>query len=257
MTMKKLLILLTLLTVRAASGQEFDRWLVPIAVHDFPGLFGTRWTTSFIGWNDRSGILVRGQALLGPTIPPPADIPWYPTIGATIPGEPPGSILYIPRADAGAVHLSANLMQSSASGQDQLSVPIIPESSFADDAIHFLGLENNTDERSHLRVYSLDLDKPSPAVLIQVLARNVLNDWVVAHETELDLHVVQHLTQWPGQLPMRPWAAEIALDPLLEATSLSGPYIVTVTPVTFGLRFWGIVSETHNQSQRVQLMLPQ
>jgi hypothetical protein len=254
--MKKLLCIVSLLIASLASGQELDRWLVPIAVQDFPGLFGTRWTTTFLGLNDRNGILVRGLNYLGPTLTPAADLPWNPPLRPTTPGEPPGSILYIPTEDRSAVHISANLVQSSAAGQDQVSVPIVPESSFADHAIHFLGLQDSAEERSHLRVYSLDLEKATAAVRVQIMARSA-NNWVVAHQVVIDLNVVQHFTEWPGQFAMRPWAAEVALDPLFESTSLPGPYIVTVTPVTFGLRFWGIVSETHNHSQHVQIMLPQ
>jgi hypothetical protein len=255
--MKTVLVSLALVFAsQQTAAQEFERRLIPITVKQAQGLFGTLWTTNLFGFNDEDGVLVRGLAYFGPTLAPSPG-PWNPTPFYTEEYETPGTILYVPREHAAKVHIDASVVQESLAGKDELNIPVVPESEFSDAPSYFLGIMDNKDERTHLRIYSLDLEKTRATVRVQIMARDALRRWDVRYETTLDLDVVQRLSLWPEKLPVRPLSAQIALDPLLEATGYEGPYIVIVKPETDGLRTWALISETDNESQRIQVVVPQ
>jgi hypothetical protein len=225
-------------------------------------MFGTTWTTLLEGMNERGNILVRGLNYFGPTLAPAADNPWRGPQHFTSPGEPPGSIIYVPQEHADAVHVTVALRQASPSATDHISIPVVRESEFSDSPLFFIGLRREKDERTHLRVYSLDLDKEAPAVRVQIIGRE-LGAFTPRYDAVVPLAVKQTISGWPQPLPVRPWAAELLLDPLLDQSSVvpsdaeQSPYIVVVSPVTSGLRIWALLSETHNETQRVQVALPQ
>ncbi len=256
----KTLVSAVILTIACSqvAAQEFERRLLPITVRDVAGALGSTWRTTPVGINEVSTALVRGLFYLDPRFPPPAGIPWsgegitYDTNA----GEPPGSIVYVPREHASAVHMSVHLRQSGPAGSDEIELPVIPENEFGESPIYFLWLQNSPDERSHLRVYSLDLEQPAPAVRIQILALHQQLGWLVRYDQVVSLRIQQRMSGWPQPLPVRPWAAEMLLDPAMESTGLAGPYTIIVTPDPAGLRIWAFVSETHNQTQRVQLVMP-
>jgi hypothetical protein len=260
---KKILIAVFLLISRPVVAQEFERRLVPVTVRDVPGMFGTTWTTLLEGMNEHDNVLIRGLNYFGPTLAPVADIPWVAPQHSTSPGDPPGSIIYVPREHADAVHVAVTLRQASSSGTDHIPIPAIRESEFSDSPVFFTGLRREKNERTHLRIYSLDLDKEKAAVRVQVIGLGSSGYWSTRYDAVVPLGVKQTISGWPQPLPVRPWAAELLLDPLLDqsliASSGNEPvqYGVIVSPVTPALRIWALLSETHNETQRVQIALPQ
>lgn len=226
---------------------EFERRLVPISVNDAPGAEGTRWTSRAEGFRERDGVLVLGLNYVNIVLPGPAGH-FGGSFFPTSPGEPPGSIVYVPREHAAEIHLVADLYQSGGLISDKVSLPVVPEGDFFDRPIYFIGLEDNPAERTHLRIYSLDLDQPSVDVRLTITGRGDFGHWMTLFDEILPLAVHQRMSLWPYHIPLRirPWAAEISLDSLLQPT-----------PETPGTRIWAFVSETDSHTQRVQLALPQ
>jgi len=218
--------------------------------------------------NERNGVLVYGLNYISPVLAMPAGIPWrgsfivtnageYPGSGRGS-GEYPGSILYVPQEHAGSVRMVDILRQSGTGNEDEVALPIVPEREFSAGQRYFLGLRNDEDERSHLRVYSLDIEKAVLDIRVQILVQ-AQHSWIIGHDQITRLGLKQRTSLWPYTvpLPVRPWATEILLDPLMEGTGFAGPYVILVSPVTVDARIWAFVSETHNHTQRIQLIYAQ
>ncbi len=238
---------------------DLEARLVPLAVRDVPGAFGSRWSATLVGLNGRDGVLVYGLNYVNPVLPLPAGLPWSASPIPTRDFEAPGSIIYVPKEASDDVNMAIVIRQDGASLPDEISMPVVRQSEFVSRPIYFLGLQDNVDERTHLRVYSLDLHLSRIAVRFQILAPNAQFTWRVVHDATIDLDVKQRTSLWPYDrpLPVRPWATQIALDPLFDASRSSGPYIIVLTPLTDGAKLWAFVSETDNTTQHIQLMFSQ
>lgn len=246
-------------TLRGEETQ-FERRLVPIAVSSVAGAYTTQWASQIFGVNDRPSIRVYGFLEVGLIFPSPAGVIWSQAFVDSRAGEPPGCIIYVPRDDAAAVHMTVRLDQTGAGSADAVTLPVVQESEFRESSLNFLALRTSSRERAHLRIYSLDLQASAVDVLVRVVAKNDRFEWKEAHRSIVSLDVRQITVSSPYGFsgPSRPWAAEIALAPILDQVlQASREYSVIVTPLTPGTRIWAFVSEVDSDTQRVQVILPQ
>jgi hypothetical protein len=242
-----------------AFGAEYERWLLPLATNSQSGLLGSSWSTGVYGTHTGEGILVRGFDYRVPFFAPSEGMLYTPIPFFTEPGEPPGSILYVPKETVEHVHLTARLGQRGAGRQDLTSLPVVPERNFVAGTLYFLGLDKQVDERLMLRVYSLDLDRSDAAVRVRIEAPvDEFPRRETIFDAEVPLVVRQRMTSLFGEVfAVRPLAVEIPLDEPLQRAKGEGRIVITVAPAVQGLRIWGFISETDNATNRVQLITPQ
>ena len=250
-----------------AFAADYEMRLLPITVRDLPGAFQTTWSTRAFGIHEADNVLVRGFDW-GHVGPPPirtsAGEAYEARVYSTDATEPPGSVVYVPREVSSQVHLVSAVVN----GADEVYLPVVPENAFTTAQQYFTGVFPGGGERLMLRAYSLDFDRPDASVRVQITAREVelpiLPPIRVIRDVVFPLRAVQQTivhgdeSGQPELFKIRPLAVQVDLDELLRGIELPpGPVTIIVTPAAEGIRTWSFVSETHNDSQRVQLILPQ
>jgi hypothetical protein len=255
-----LLVLLTFAYAATATAIEYERRLVPIAVGLAPGAYGTVWTTRAVAVEETvNGVEIVGDMSLD--LPPGVGGSRPYNIGLlTTDHEPPGAILHVPKEFATRIHVSSVLMQHGAGERQEIAIPVVPEREFVDHTLYFAPLTRRTDRRLHLRVYSLDVERATAAVRVRIQAPVLLRSWTFIYDAVHPLDVEQKVTssvENEDLLPLRPYAFEMLLDPLLADIPPDTPLAVSILPADEGLHIWGILSETDNATQRVRLTLPQ
>jgi hypothetical protein len=201
--MRKLLSFLILsccvlpLSARNSSGIDgYERRLIPIAVSDLHGAFGSVWSTVVYVVQEGTGRVIIGPDYVGLPIafgnslphvlgPPPTQ------------NEPPGSIFYVPKVAAEGIHISARLLQKGSDPPEEVTIPVVSEDEFVNGTRYFSNFRNSRNERVHLRVYSLDLERPDASVRIRVQA-DLPAGWTFIHDDEYKLDVKQRYTSLLG-----------------------------------------------------------
>jgi hypothetical protein len=134
----------------------------------------------------------------------------------------------------------------------------VSEDEFVNGTRYFSNFRNSRNERVHLRVYSLDLERPDASVRIRVQA-DLPAGWTFIHDDEYKLDVKQRYTSLLGPdnlVEQRPLALEVLLDPILRDVPDNADIAVSVKPVN-DLNVWAILSETNIGTNRVRASLPE
>jgi hypothetical protein len=250
------LLVAVLWTSSLTAAEQYERRLIPVAVGLAPGAFGSTWST-------RVEAAHTGIHIVGDMDNMPKSIGNFQPHGIfPLPSEqePPGAILYVLKDVAELVHISARIVQTGASLHEETPIPVVREGDFAARTLYFLQLKNSADERVRLRVYSLDLDHPDPAVRVRVQATwlGALRGWTFVYDQVHQLDVRQKQTFFDGQIFfLRSLAAEISLDGILDTLPEDAQIAVSVLPASENLRIWAMLSETSNSTQRVRVVPPQ
>lgn len=247
----------------ALGAAEYQRRLVPVTVVGAPGAYGTRWTTRVIAVQElEDGTEIVGDMSL--------DIP--PGLGGSQPyrvfplpseNEPPGSILYVPKDFATLVHISAQVEQTGPTANEPAVLPVVSEEEFVGHTLYFPQLTKDSRERLHLRVYSLDLEHPIPAVRVRVQANlaSPMTGWTFVYDEVHLLSALQKFTtsleNGGGNFALRPLSSQLSLDHILTAVPEGADLAVSVMPASENLRIWAMLSETNNTTQRVRVLLPE
>lgn len=240
------------------EAQPFERRLIPLAAIGSQGAFGTVWSTYVISVGELAETEVIGFVVT--SVPPVVgrSQPVSEVVPRSV-DEPPGTIVYVPRAAAHAVHLTAVVRERSGSGEEVV-LPVVREDAFATRTAYFMGLTQTSSTRLTLRVYSLDLDAARAEVRVRIQA-NVppyLRPWEFVYDRVHVLSARQRLmSDWQGtvSVPIRPLALELGLDSLLPTIPEGAELAVSVVPAG-ELRIWSMLSETNVTTQRVKLLLP-
>jgi hypothetical protein len=261
--MRKLLVLIALCSILplSAAGQSgleaYERRLIPITASNVPGPFGTKWSTLvWVVQEGEGGRLIGGPEYVGLPVGGGNSNPY----GLSPPptgNEPPGGIMYVPREAAALIHISARLYEHGSLPAQEIPLPVVTEDEVVNQTRYFAGLANNSSERVHLRVYSLDLDRPNAAVQVRVQAQ-LSGGTRFIYDQEYPLQVQQRYTSLFGRepfFPIRPLAVEVLLDPILRQAPDGVEIAVSVKPVD-DLRVWAVLSETNMVTQRVRVSLP-
>jgi hypothetical protein len=260
--MRPLLIaLLTFAYAALAPAAEYERRLVPVAVVMAPGAHGTLWTTRAKAVQE----LEEGTEIVGDlTLDVP---PWiaggqpYNVFPSSTDREPPGAIMHVRKDVAHAIHISARLLQHGPGREhEETAIPVVGEDEFVNHTLYFMPLTRRSDRRVHLRVYSLDVERATAAVRVRIQAPLPFRGWTFIYDTvhALDVHQKTRTPMEGGDpLPLRPYAIEMLLDPLVADLPPDTELAVSVVPADEGVRIWGIVSETDNTTQQIRLVFAQ
>jgi len=242
-----------------AAEPGYERRLIPIAAADAPGAYASRWTTHVVAVQDLAfGVEIIGSAFV--------DLP--PDVGGAIPtripvpasqNEPPGTILSVRSDVAPRVHLSARLEQHGDLVSESTPFPVVSEHLFSSNTRYFSQMTKQPLERMMLRVYSLDIDHPSPVVRVRIQASWIgkQNGWTFIYDVRHQMRANQrNLSSWDGSItvPVRPLALELSIDALTSTIPDGAEIAVSITPDAPGLSTWAMLSETNNVTQRVRII---
>jgi hypothetical protein len=244
---------------------DYERQLIPVTVVLARGTFDTVWLSRITAVYEGESVTVVGPEYLGLVwnFGKSQPMPLFPLPSTN---EPPGSIFYIPKTAVAQTHLSARIYRlDSRTNQtiEQLPMPVVPEAQFDAHTLYFSGLKNDSAERVHLRVYSLDLEHFDPRVRVRVQSSlpggpPPNSSWAFRYDGVYWLSVEQKYVEYEGQFfPRRPLALELSLDRILSSIPAGSDLAISVVPLASDFRIWAMVSETNNVTQRVRLQLSQ
>lgn len=166
----------------------------------------------------------------------------------------------MPKQFADAIHISARLEQRGSAQLQEIHIPVVREKEFEHRTFYFAPLVRRVTHRTHLRVYSLDVERATAAVRVRIQTPLRFAGWTFVYDEVHPLAVRQRtMTSQEGgePLPLRPYALELLLDPLLEGITPDSELAVSIVPADEGLHIWGILSETDNTTQQVRLVFAQ
>lgn len=263
--MRRLFILLLIsLSATAAEMGEYERQLIPLSAALVMGAHGTLWQIRVLAVYEGDHLVIFGPTFVGLPDVIGKSQP-HPLVPLPTSNEPPGAIWYVPKEAVKQTHISARVQRLDATTFqtiEETPIPVVPESQFADHTLYFSGLVNGPAERLHVRIYSLDLSHPDPAVRVRIQSSlsggsPFDSEWAFRYDETYRLTAEQKFLESNGQtFARRPLALELSLDPILKTIPEGADIAVSVLPAADGLRIWAMLSETNNVTQRVRLTLP-
>ncbi|HUF19072.1 MAG TPA: hypothetical protein VMS12_13585 [Thermoanaerobaculia bacterium] len=269
--MKKIafLALILLLPANHALAQvperpDYELVLLPLNVKNIPGAHGSVWTSVFTIFN--AGTSAAKYYPEGITCPftclPPNTL-----IGEIAPlrtlrpdtnfGPPqrgPGALFYLERTTADQIGVSLRSQDLSRQSETfGTEIPVVRENELKNGELYLSTAPPLAGFRQMLRIYEVDRP-PSAEFFVQFFNHDgeVVNELVVS-------------TRWPEEeaIPAgfysSPGYAEVpGLELLLPPDQMGGRGAsVIIRPMTEGVRYWGFVSVTHDQTQHVTILTPQ
>lgn len=270
--MKFLLLMICAVTAlaRPLIGQsvEYSRVLFPVWLeHPVSGAHGSLWTTELAIFNggDREYVVSLWTACdIG--LCPPARIEPGRTIVATDlvigggAGSPPAYLQAVEDDGSRDINFNLRVRDLSRAGMTWgTELPVVREAESFTTAIHLLDVPLAERFRSMLRVYDFDPGRDR-AVLIRFFRTS--SSFRYAEEYPPDELLTEHVLHFrttPADAerphPAIPGYAELLLDPVPELAGVDRMR-VEIRPLTPGLRFWGMVSVTNNETQHVTIISP-
>lgn len=263
-----LLLVATLSSAAPAAAEEYTRFLIPVAVRNLPGAFGSQWTSDT--WFQYTGT---GEAQMTPIpfcfgIQCPDGITleagWPPfRFERTFQGEF-AFLAHVDRASAGEMQFVSRIRDVSRSDVSAgTAVPVIREDAMAAGTLRLLNVPTDARFRNTLRVYALP-DVPEAEVELRyyrlpVFGGTELDYSIVLLRTErLRLHESSHnaFRRALGEPVLFPFIGQIAGFESFPELASAGAIWIEVVPITPGLRSWAMVSITNNETQQVTLVTP-
>lgn len=248
----------------------YEKVLVPITFHG-PGALGSEWRSEIYVHNDGQDPIETGSRVFSnPTCPGPCGCDARNNIDpnetltiseCTVPSDPSGLILYIPRADD-SLRIQERVRDISRSTTDWgTEIPIARESDFRVTPFSLLNIPTDPRFRLTLRIYNPDqLAGPQVAILMRIFA-NTGSEPLVEAEINPRYDIV---TLLPDYTPNRPSYAQINLNDAYPQISEAATIRIELTPLASIIdppqptpRFWGFVTITNNDTQHVTTVSPQ
>ena len=265
----------SLLCATVAAADEpvsYERVLLPVVVKgEVPGALGSRWTTQLSILNNvAQDVDVKGYVtaprgcpiLCNPSPLTRPAIAFYPAIAS--PGTvTQGAILLLDRRFSDSVEVHLRVQDISRQSQTWgTEVPVVREKGLYQGTLNLLDIPIGAAFRQTLRVYDVDA-RPDAVVRVRFYRVNPATDTTseVLDPTPPDLLVAErtvHLTteQRNGTPAYDLGYAEISNVGVLPELQNVDRIRIEVTSLTTGLRFWGFVSVTNNDTQHVTVISP-
>ncbi|HEX6097621.1 MAG TPA: hypothetical protein VF432_14935 [Thermoanaerobaculia bacterium] len=251
-------------TLRAESTPQYTRFLMPIHVYDVPGAYGSVWRSQT--WFRYSGAEVMYMApypfcfafectLLGPVNPgrPPVPIQYLANV-------PDGAILvHVESAHADEVTFESRIWDvSRAALSAGTEIPVVREDRMSAGPFYFLNIPIEPRLRATMRLYALpDVEQA------EVEVRYFRQPDVSGPRIDLSIRLLRvERVMLRMRPPLESWdlfPAFAEIGNIETFPELAGePRIwVEIVPLTPGMRAWGLVSLTNNETQQVTIISPQ
>ena len=231
----------------------WERVLIPVAVKQNAGNFGSLWTTDMSVFNagttpaDVKDCIVDFCAYTpAPTLPVPAGS--VRQLDYRNPFHEPAAILWVPTAQIGQLRFAArfrDLSKQSESYGNEL--PVVRESDMTTGPLHLLDIPTNPAFRVNLRLYDIDGRRDND-VEIRVVAMNAEETLFYGLPVRLNRIVEQ-----PGEFY---GFAAVSLDQILATSRF--PFVrIEARASNPATRLWGFVTVTNNATQQVTVVSPQ
>ena len=259
-----------MIATQAVQAQRYERILFPVVVRQHPGAMGTTWSSEVSVFNGgtapldlfRSECYYRcsGPCAITMCFPGEQTQPMAYFEGSLDRGElgstaNPASLLYVDREKADTVSASLRLRElSTGAAEFGIEIPVVRERSLFTSTLTLptVPMPRSAAGRVHLRLYGVE--SPSGAARLRV------RTYVKGAETSdrlVDLlpPVYSGATPRPDEYDeSQPSYLLISLPE--ELANGDSAILVTVEPVTPGLRFWAMASVTANTTQHVTIVSP-
>lgn len=238
----------------AQSPDDFEPVLLPISLTEpIPGAFGSLWATDF--WVAAVGGEVRLEETEQCGSCPP-QIQLFSgslhNIGGTVPGETPGELIWLNRADASNARFSLRVRDLSRESQTWgTEIPVVRESQFRTSTITLLDVPLDERFRVTLRAYDPDVHQNA---VFRFDFRDMPGGQLLASRT---LPAVYKQSGHFGFPRVAACAQMGDLRAAVPEIANAGSVRVDVTPVAAATRFWAFASVTNDETQHVTLVTPQ
>jgi hypothetical protein len=265
-----LAIILTTLSVMAAPGDRFERFLFPVVLVDHPGAFGTIWNTEYTVRNEgdvaveifTSECMFRCDmsrcifvaCFRREATPARSTFPNLYDLTRNEAGHVgnPGTLLYVEALHAHNVFASLRLVESTGRANEHgVEIPVVRESELYETFLLLPHVPMPSSARTHLRLYVVE--SPTGAAKLRVRTYAAEGEDVLFERTvEWRAGGVPRKGDYDENVPGYSFvdlSAELSDSP--EAVR------VRVDSLTEGGKFWAMASVTSNQSQQVTLVTPQ
>ena len=237
--------LLTTYTRGQVPGRE--QLLLPIFAADTPGAFGSLWTTELWLRND-TDMPAFVTPLTTPHGYPPPRSTTQPSFYKLLPGEPPGTFIYVDQDQHLGLHFNLRIRDVSRPSLTWgTELPVVPERKFARSAIVLINVPLEGRFRSGLRIYE------SRAAGTGAARIRIFDDvgGALVVETTVALPAREPTDYGPGYTQVLDLRAAF---PQLREVEVAR---IEVEPIGDATRIWAFVSVTSNETQHVTTVTPQ
>lgn len=249
-------------STRLGSAALYSRVLVPIAIPETPGNFGSLWRSELTVFADVDKdvtffpVSYNCPFLCPPhgEVTAPRKRSWSVPL-AVGPQQPnPGYLLYFPREFEKQVYFGLHVRDVSRALTDLgTEIPVVSDRDLHEGRLQIVNVASGGNYRSLLRIYNPEaIGGP---VTVRLFARSGDQEVMVSEQTVSLIVPPDNEVAGVLQLPMRPSYGEARLtDP--RALPVASVYRVEVESPDPGFRMWAFVSSTNNDTQFVTISTP-
>jgi hypothetical protein len=251
------LVLLTLLfatatataTATAAADPDLARILLPIAIEDVNGAYGSVWTTE-LWYRNESDTPTQVWPPDHPHVAATSKLTLPLPISRPVLAERPGIFIYVRRIVADDVRFSVVLRDLSRGHEDWgTEIPVVRENDFRGGRVVLINVPTDSRFRHSLRIYEAGL-QGAARVRIEIFPESPLRAPSIA-SLDVDLTVRGQPTFDPG------YAQLLSLLDAFPIIRAADRVRVEITALTPGANLWAFVALTNNTTQHVALVTPQ
>ncbi|HEX6097832.1 MAG TPA: hypothetical protein VF432_16015 [Thermoanaerobaculia bacterium] len=244
-------------TVSIGNASDWSRILLPFVMEETPGANGSLWKAELTGLIDTTEGLRHVPTGCGgredPCSPPPLKRAFDMRQQDFIVTQGPAQFVYVDKAHAHQFHVSTRVYDSAREEETAGAfVPSPRDEDFSAEGFALIGIPVAGQFRSMLRIYDYDA-RDAAEVLVELYGDDAETPFA-SNVYALDAGP-QPFTLTTAQLPAAPAMAQVDLTPLVDAAAYERVR-VSVRPVTPGLRLWGVVSITNNETHHVTVLTP-
>jgi hypothetical protein len=249
------LVVIGVTSAMAQSSSDFEPILLPVSVaHPVPGAFGSLWATDFRVTAVGGAVHIQETGVCGacPTQQVMVDGGSLHLAGGTLPGETPGELIWLSRADGANARFNLRVRDLSRESQTWgTEVPVVRESQYRTASITLVEVPLDARFRVTLRAYDPDVHTNAS---FRFDFRDIQTSALLASRTIGATYKQSGYTGFP-----RLAACAVIGDVRTEVSEVADAKTVRVdiTPVEQATRFWAFASVTNDETQHVTLVTPQ
>ncbi len=240
--------------LHAQDKSDFETVLLPVSgIEAQPGAFGSIWKTEFTALAVRNEFVLKETGACQACLPAIHVAPGFPlqTSPGGFPGDPPGALLYPSRATIDNAWFELRIRDISRASDDWgTELPVVHENELFLTQLELIDVPMRPDFRQALRIYDVDdhADTVFHVSISDLTGKFLADRNLSARPTAISLPT----------FPSGPAVAEITdLRAAFPELGTADRVVITVAPVTKGIRFWAFVSITNNTTQHVTVVTPQ
>ena len=243
--------------VSVGNASDWSRILLPIIMEETPGANGSLWKAELTGLIDSAQGLRHVPEGCGgredPCSPPPRKRAFDMRQEDFVVTQGLAQFVYVDKAHAPQFQVSTRVYDSARAEETAGAfVPSPRDEDFSAEGFGLIGIPVAGPFRSMLRIYDYDAHGGAE-VLVELYGDDAQTPFA-SNVYALDAGP-QQFTLTTAQLPGAPAVAQVDLTPLAGAAAYERVR-VSVRPVTPGLRLWGFVSITNNETHHVTVLTP-